>query len=185
MSPEALNSFVMKLRNSYGMSMYPKRKGQEFGEVVMFLYDQAGKDIPPGAADWIFERILDRHDRFPEKLHRVLKHQLFEYYRENPGKAPADWAFKGMCENPYCRDGWFHVLEREANTGILTERATPCAECKKLGRQMTNGLTRDSAQAKGFLLPTENVEAEYLEQCEDLRAEAFERAAVDYAPRRG
>jgi hypothetical protein len=183
MQIEQFNSFVGRLRNAYGLQQYTvKKRSEQYGEVVRFLHEQIGEKIPGAAADWMFEKILDSSDRFPDKFHRVLRAWLWRYYEAYPDRQPPDWSFRGLCKNPYCRDGWFRVFERQAD--ILTVRLAPCGECCALGRQMTHGLTRAAAAARGYLLPTEDLEAEYSEQWEEMRAVAFERSAVEYAPRR-
>lgn len=129
MQPGQFRDFVRELRNSYGLTMYRGKDGED-SEVLDFLYEKVG-NIPFESVAWIQEKFLQTNDRFPNRLHTAIATCYQAWLREHPGKfAGTRFSGNGTCRNAACDNGLLH-LRKDTDQGYSAVYAYRCVDCRR------------------------------------------------------
>jgi hypothetical protein len=171
-------NFAGFLRNTYAYF----GKKQDLPRATGILWENECGHYPDPFFDWAFQQVKasDSGKNFLANPPKAVHEYWQQWLRANPQKVE----HKGFsCQNPYCKGGWFAVYERDRESGTLTKRLAPCAECKSLGSAMLHGMTRGQAVSRGYLLPEPEVGAEHTNRQQAMIDLAWEKSATQYGGR--
>jgi hypothetical protein len=140
------------------------------------LWEKECGQYPDEFFDWALQQLkaLNSGRDFLANPPKVIHELWQQWLKLNPRKVERR---ELQCLNPHCEDERFYVYEREKDTDILTRRTAFCGECKAMGQQMTNGMTRAQAESSGYILPCAEWDAAYEAQQKTLHADAWDRNA--------